>query len=619
MLLRFQQLLLLLSLCAVTSIYGQETDAREVITKWRTAVHAVPWKKTTGAMLNIYSNADSIAGTSLINITARTMYKSTNYRQYDTTEIVVNGESATMLDWNGFLRTLRGKELRRLKTEIFERKVEAFGPPSAGVTVAGNDSSGPILRFAVRDGDSSTWYIDRHTGLPLKSLRAGDDSKITTVYENWKEEHGHVMPHSGYVSETEKPDYSWNVSTVSFEDEMGEEHFKPSVQATSDASIEANAPPVPFNFENSHLIFNVALNKHEPMLFLLDTGADENVINGPRLAEFGLESYGKTSATGGGGTADYSYARGATFRLPGIELRNQHVAIIDESGIEAAYGMMLGGILGYDFISRFVIEIDYAKSELIFHDPKTWSYSGNGVIVPVTFDNGIPFTDATISVPTKPAIPAYMLLDFGATETMTLTSPFVKDNNLLALAGTNTAVNKMAGLENQFFSQTNVRGHIDKLVMGKFIAESFPVNLSVNTKGAYASTNFAGTIGEGIYRRYHVFLDYARDRVIFEPTAEAAKPYPERMTYGLTLLASGDDLHTYTIAGVRAGSPAETDGFKKGDIIASLNGKSASQFTLGQLRDNLTHDDAKLEMKILREKNEIVKSVVVKRVSLEKK
>lgn len=351
--------------------------------------------------------------------------------------------------------------------------------------------------------------------------------------------------------------------------------------------------------ESAHIVFKAKLNGSEPIGFLLDTGADENVINAPDLAKFGLKTYGKTIATGGGGSAEYDYAAGATFTIPGAELHNQHVSVIDQTGLERALGVPLGGLLGYDFISRFVIEIDYQKNLLTLHDPKTWSYSGNGYVVPVTFDNGIPFTDGVISVGGK-TIPAYFAIDFGAQETMTLTSPFVKANDLVKLAQTNAYVNRPAGLENQFFSQTNVRGHIDKLELGKLVEHSIPVNMSVNTHGAYASTNFSGTIGQGIYRRYHVFLDYARNRVIFEPTAETESPFPERKTYGLSLLASGADLHTFTVTAVREGSQAEKDGFKKSDVISALNGKPAAQFTLRELRDELTHEGERCELGIRR-------------------
>jgi hypothetical protein len=276
----------------------------------------------------------------------------------------------------------------------------------------------------------------------------------------------------------------------------------------------------------------------------------------------------------------------------------------------------LGGILGYDFISRFVIEIDYGTKLLTLHDPKSWTYHGDGLIVPVTFDNGIPFAHATISVPTKPDIPAFFVLDFGASETMTLTSPFVKANDLARLAQTGTTVNRSAGLENQFFTQNNVRGRIEKLKLGPLTAENIPINMSVNTQGAYASANFSGTVGESLYRRYHVFLDFPRNRVIFEPTAEAAKPFPERRTYGLTVLASGADLHTYPVTAVRPDSPAEQAGFKKGDVIAAIDGKPASDFTLAQLRTWLSNDGEHHEVQVARGDGTVTIAVEVKMVSL---
>jgi membrane-associated protease RseP (regulator of RpoE activity) len=210
-------------------------------------------------------------------------------------------------------------------------------------------------------------------------------------------------------------------------------------------------------------------------------------------------------------------------------------------------------------------------------------------------------------------------VDFGAAETMTLTSAYVKANDFAALAQTSSTVNRPAGLEKQFFAQNNTRGHVDRLELGKLTVADIPVNMSVNTGGAYASKNFSGTIGESIYRRYHVFLDYARDRVIFEPTAEAAKPFPERQTYGLSLLASGNDLHTYTVAAVRAGSPAEQDGFKKGDMVATLDGKPAAQFTLRELRDALAAAGSYHQLGVTRGSEHLRVPVEVRLVSLDRR
>ena len=190
-------------------------------------------------------------------------------------------------------------------------------------------------------------------------------------------------------------------------------------------------------------------------------------------------------------------------------------------------------------------------------------------------------------------------MDFGAADTMTFNSPFVRDHNLIQLAGTDTRTLKAAGLEKQFFAQSNMRGHIDEFRVGGLIAR-FPVSLSANTSGAYSDDSFAGTVGEGIYTRFHVFLDYPHHRAIFEPTAHTSAPFPERKTYGLSLIANGDGLHNFLVTGIRAGSPAEKDGFLKGDIISDLDDKPATAFTLAQLRDALLREGETHDFKILR-------------------
>lgn len=592
--------------------------AAQVLAKWRAAVHAQNVGNPQAAIAASTSNEDGIPGSIEEWNTTAGDYRREVKRQFDESETVLAPRSAARRDWNGWLRPVQGKELARLVTAAFEQATLLFGPQPlwrAAELLPGTDLSLYRLRVTPRGGEPIIWYIDAKTYLPVKSERPGDDSVITTSYSDWRDIGGLFTAGRASVGETEKPTYEWQRVSVK---RVGPAslRFAPPKPGPSDVRMDATVPPVPFRFEASHIVLPASVNGRPPAWFILDTGADQEVINSTRLAEFGLQTYAKSLATGGGGTAEYTYASGATFRLPGVELTNQHVAVIDQTGLEHALGVPLGGLLGYDFISRFVIEIDYGRKFLMLRDPKDWKYSGKGFVVPVTFDDGIPFTNGAISVPTKPNIPAYLVLDFGAMETMTLTSPFVKANDLARLAGTNSNVNGPA-LAKQFFSQTNIRGRIQQLTIGRLQARSIPINMSVNTEGAYASPNFAGTVGETLFSRYHVFLDYARNRVIFEPTPEAAKPFPDRQTFGLTLLASGPELHTFTVAAVRPGSPAATAGFEKNDVIDALDGKPSAQFTLGELRDTLSRPGERHVLQVKRGGTMLTFPLEVKLVSLD--
>ena len=612
-------LILLLSFAAPLSHTQQSTiNASQVVARWRTAVHS--GKVSRSAVIMAVSTEDGIPGT-VQDWISNTDFRREVQRNFDESQLLLTKQRKERRDWNGWVRKVEGQELERFTTGVNEERVIAFGPPqemgSAEVSES-SDHSAYLLRYKPEGGWTTTWYIDAKTFLPLKSVRPGEDSEITTTYSDWRNAAGLMTPYHAVVAETDKPAYEWNCKTVQHKSTLSKEAFAPLVPGPSDQTLAPNAPPIPFTMEANHIVFNVSVNGRPPIGFLLDTGADQNVINSTRLEEFGLKTYAKTTTTGGGNSAEYDYAAGATFTLPGVELRNQHVSTIDQTGLERALGVKFGGILGYDFISRFVIDIDYENQRITLHDPGTWKYSGTGVMVPVIFDNGIPHAHGSIGVPTKPEIPAYFVVDFGAAETATLTSPFVKSNDLTRLAQTNTIVNRPAGLESQFFAQNNVRGNLQRLSIGHLTVNNVPVNMSVNTKGAYASTNFSGTVGESIYSRYHCYLEYSNYRVILEPTPEAKKPFPERETYGLTLLASGADLRTYTVAAVRPGSPAEADGFQKGDLISAEDGKKASEFTLRELRESLINEGQHHAFEVQRSGERWTTNVDVRLVSIER-
>ena len=592
-------------------------SAAQVVDRWRAAVHSD--KASHSAVVTTVSTEDGIPGT-VQDWISNQDFRREIQRKIDESQLLLTKQQNERRDWNGWVRKVQGPELERFVTGVEEERVIAFGPlkemRSADISES-SDHSAYLLRYKPEGGWTTTWYINAKTFLPLKSVRPGDDSEITTTYSDWRSASGLMTPYHAVVTETDKPDYQWDRKTVQYKSTLSKKNFAPLVPSLSDATLASNAQPILFTMEANHIVFNVSVNGGSPIGFLLDTGADQNVINSTRLEKFGLKTYAHTTTTGGGNSAEYAYAAGATFALPGVELRNQHVSVIDQTGLERALGVKLGGILGYDFISRFVLDIDYQNQRITLHDSRTWKYSGSGVMVPVVFDNGIPHAYGSIGVPTKPEIPAYFVVDFGAAETATLTSAFVKSNDLTRLARTNATVNRPTGLETQFFAQNNVRGHLQQLTIGGLTVNNVPVNMSVNTTGAYASTNFSGTVGETIYSRYHCYLDYSNYRIILEPGPEANKPFPGRETYGLTLLASGADLHTYTIAAVRPGSPAEVDGFQKGDVILGEDGKNTSEFTLRELRGSLSHAGQHHSFELQRSGQQRTTNVDVRLVSIE--
>jgi len=262
--------------------------------------------------------------------------------------------------------------------------------------------------------------------------------------------------------------------------------------------------------------------------------------------------------------------------------------VIDLTGLERIYGRAMGGILGYDFFSRFVVRVDYDKKTLDLLDPATFKYTGTGTKLPFLIEEGgHPHIASTITVAGRNAgIPADMVVDCGAADTVNLCSPFVRANNLLELARSKPAgaPNVLAGSEKEFFAQTSVRGWLMSLTLGPVTLQEIPGNLMVATTGGYASTDMSGTIGEGILKRFTTTYDYARGVIYLEPNAEFAKPFPGRKTFGVTLLSDGPDYRVFKITAVRKDYPAEAAGLKKDDVVVALDGKPVLEFRLADLR-----------------------------------
>jgi len=579
----------------LSSAVASAADDQQIVAQWRTSVRAQAVRQ--GEVHLVQRGSDD----SLPTVTDEWIGADGDYhvridRTYDSDEIVLKSGHAERRDWDGHLRALNGDELARLRSEAFSAGVLAFGPPgdvAVSDAKASADGCCDVLTLTPRGGAGFVWTIDRKTHLPVSSTKQeGEGDAATTKYEDWSTSSwGTLIPHRMTVIDTDSVPATFAVQSATLLKVKSVADFADLVPGPPDMRMTSDSAILPFTMEANHIVIPVSVNLHAPIDFIFDTGDENEALNSARLSSLGIASYGGTAISGGGALTQSAYARDVTFGFAGnVALVNQHAETIDDTGLERALGVPNGGILGYDFISRFVVEIDYQKKLMILHNPETWSYRGTGAIVPITFDDGIPYFEARLSIPTKSDLPAHMVADFGAAGSITFTAPFVKANDLLTLIGTNRTVTHYAGLEKEFFAQANSRGFVPELKLGNIVEQNIPVNLSANTSGAYGTGAFAGTIGETIYSRYHVFLDYPHNRIIFEKTPESAAPFKEGKTFGLTLIAAGDDLHTFIVTAVGTNSPAAKANFQAKDEITAVDGKLASEFTLSDLRAYLAKE-----------------------------
>ncbi|HET9299856.1 MAG TPA: aspartyl protease family protein [Candidatus Polarisedimenticolaceae bacterium] len=580
-------LVLLLAVSPVAVAAG--TPSQQALQKWRKAVGSA---KVQSVVLRGGFKETGFQGKVDTWLDGKARKRVTTYEGARFQEDVLVGGEAWRKDWNGHVEELVGRDLTdavtvaAIESFLYRGALDGLDPASAE---AGEDGA---IRFHPKGGVPVDLSFDAASGLPRKAVRKVKHATVEQVFSDWRPVGGLKVPfaiHEGEDSATVLDEVlpSRKPAAVAFtrpQDGAPDHRFAEGSQALA----------IPFNFENEHVMVKGRINDAGPLWFMIDTGAAVSVVNKTRLEEMGLRSIGSTSILGGGGETGFAYADVPRLQVGGASLLRQRVGVMDLSGLERLYGMAMGGILGYDFVSRFVVRVNYDTSTVDLLDPKEFVYRGSGTPVPFVMQGERPYATATLTVPDGPPMTAELVVDSGAAGTVNLNTPFVQENHLLERARKTPAgkPSTFAGSEKEFFAQSIVSGKLTGFALPPFTLKDVPVSLMVQTSGAYASAHYAGVIGQGVLQRFNQVYDYGRSTMILEPREDLAKPFPPRRGFGVTLLADGPDYTTFTVTGVTPKTPAEAAGLKKGDVVTAVDGKPASELRLADVRRLLLEDGA---------------------------
>src|SRR5207248_1038208 len=119
-------------------------------------------------------------------------------------------------------------------------------------------------------------------------------------------------------------------------------------------------------------------NNSRPLKFGFDTGAGLTILNARVAKELGLKASDTTlNGTAVGGNVSGDLFKGVSLGVRGATVSNQMVGALSFESFPCE-ARSIDGIIGYDFIKEFVVEIDYSKRVINLHDPKTFSYKGAG-------------------------------------------------------------------------------------------------------------------------------------------------------------------------------------------------------------------------------------------------
>jgi hypothetical protein len=341
----------------------------------------------------------------------------------------------------------------------------------------------------------------------------------------------------------------------------------------------------PFEIANNKPFVQVTVDGSAPQWFVLDTGNNGNSIIARECADRLHLTRGAEERVevGAGSGADVGLAHGSQavhLRALGETLSVAEPTVLTLGHVARTEGRRVDGLLGNDFLSRHVVEIDYAHSTITLHGPAGYMPPPNAVIVPLQLDTGWPIAEATVTTRGGTPIPCHLIIDTGVRGVVTLFRPFSKRYGLLDSPG--GLHHFVIGVGAGGISRGDV-GRLNALSLGSRTFAQPVAIFSRDTSGIFAMDGPDGIVGGELLRRHRVTFDYPHRRMILEPYPAQAAAFEYDMS-GLFLAADTPHYAKIRVMSVNPHTPAAQVGLLADDEIVSIDGRRTPQLTLDQAR-----------------------------------
>jgi len=115
----------------------------------------------------------------------------------------------------------------------------------------------------------------------------------------------------------------------------------------------------------------------------------------------------------------------------------------------------------------------------------------------------------------------------------------------------------------------------DKIQFAGFTVNEPLISFSYGGTNTEFNADRIGILGNSLFRNFVLYCDYNNEQIIVEKGSRYNKPWPEDNS-GLQIAWSKD--HDVEVSYVSPDTPADKAGFKKGDLIRSINGSGVGTF-----------------------------------------
>lgn len=304
---------------------------------------------------------------------------------------------------------------------------------------------------------------------------------------------------------------------------LGASAVCPACLARQTAGTGEPLQTLPIELHRDLVFCQLGVNGSEPLRFLFDTGAGGSVIAEEALGRANVRATGRTVNTGAFGSIAVEISAGNRLSVGRIDIQDVALTLLPLEDLSRAVGVQVDGIVGYDVLSRFVVEhdLDSLRMRLFAFQTFRETEGAKEVFFEISSNNLI-YTRAQFVTRSEKKLDLPTIIDSGSTRHVSFYRDAVEAHRLYD--------------ESKRYGRVTERGSdgrpvqnvVDTLVafgMGGIEHRDIPAVLSVAGPNTVTvpGHRIEALVGQGVLARYNVVYDYSRKRMFLNEREETEK------------------------------------------------------------------------------------------------
>lgn len=343
-------------------------------------------------------------------------------------------------------------------------------------------------------------------------------------------------------------------------------------------------------------------NFPDTLNFILDTGSGGISLDSATSEHLKITTkLSDRTIRGIAGIRQVRFAYNQVLHLPGLSVDSLNFHVNDYEVLTSAYGEKIDGIIGFSFLNRYIVKIDYDSSRIHVLSKGTIKYPKGGYLLKPLLVN-IPIMQGAVRDDRE--LNSRFYFDTGAGMCLLLSADFVSDSIFLKPRRKWYAT-QAEGLGGKAPMH---QGVIKQLRVGPYKFRNVPTYIFDDEFNVTSYPYLGGLIGNDLLRRFNLIINYERRDIYMTPNSHFKDVFDYSYT-GLGMYVIDGEIQ---VVDIMANSPAEHAGFKTGDIIIAVSNNFSKN--IQALKNLMQTPGEKLKVLVMRDQKPVVLTLKVKSV-----